>query len=50
MNSGQRKKEGVADVINLPTIITAILALLLMQGAAQAWWARATWIVWRGGW
>ena len=37
--------------INTGVVLLAVLALLLMQGAAQAYWQTLTWvIVWRGGW
>jgi len=48
-NITQRKRQ-----TGLPygrTILVAILILLLMQGAAQAWWLTySLFIVWRGGW
>ena len=50
MNTDKTNKRSSKGLMNVSTIFAAILISLMMQGAAQAWWGRTTWLVWRGGW
>ncbi len=52
MKTHTAQKRSSKGLINVGVVLAAFAALLLMQGAAQAWWSMAssTWLVWRGGW
>ncbi len=51
MKTNKTQKRSSKSLINLSVILAAFVALLMMQGAAQAWWtATLLSIVWRGGW
>ncbi|MHC4462806.1 MAG: hypothetical protein ACYTEK_22015 [Planctomycetota bacterium] len=45
MKTDKTQKRSSKSLVNGTVILAAIVALLMMQGAAQAWW-----LVWRGGW
>ena len=42
----RRRPKGI---ISVGVILAAIVISLMMQGAAQAWWA-PFYLIWRGGW
>ncbi len=50
MKTNTTQKRRPTGPISTGVVLLAILALLLMQGQAQAWWPRTTWLIWRGGW
>ncbi len=49
MNTNTTQKRRPTELIRTRVVLLAILALLLMQGQAQAWW-HTVWLIWRGGW
>ena len=50
MTTERQKKTGPKSAIRTSSILLAIAILLLMQGAALAWWERTSFWIWRGGW
>ena len=50
MNTNETQKTRPTGFMSVPAIPVAILVVLLMSGAAQAWWIRTGHLVWRGGW
>lgn len=51
MKTNKTQKRRPTGPISTGVVLLAILALLLMQGQALAFWETLTWVlVWRGGW
>ena len=52
MNTDKTRKRSSKGLMNVSTILAAILISLMMQGGAQAYWGIESriWLVWRGGW